>query len=89
MISRSCARWPLTKAAHRVPCCAAGVISMDGCAWGNVLRALRHDHSLVRHMHEKRTAREDVMAFFDELAEQPHSIFRVVVLDNARNKMES
>jgi len=40
-------------------------------------------------MHEKRTAREDVMAFFDELAEQPHSIFRVVVLDNARNKMES
>lgn len=50
----------------------------------NVLGALRHDHSLVWRMHEKRTTREDVMAFFDDLAEQPHSVPRVVVLDNAR-----
>lgn len=49
----------------------------------NVLGALRHDCSLVWHMHEQRTTREDVMAFLDELARQPHTVPRIVVLDNA------
>lgn len=50
----------------------------------NVLGALRHDHALIWRLHEKRTAREDVMAFFDDLAERPHARPRIVVLDNAR-----
>lgn len=51
----------------------------------NVLGALHHhDHSLVWRAHEKRTVREDVIAFLDDLAEQPHSVARIVVLDNAR-----
>ncbi|MES2264107.1 MAG: IS630 family transposase [Pseudomonadota bacterium] len=49
----------------------------------NVLGALRHDRSLVWHMHDKRTTREDVMAFLDELANQAHSVPRILVLDNA------
>lgn len=49
----------------------------------NVLGALRHDRSLVWHIHDKRTTREDVMAFLDQLADQPHQVPRVVVLDNA------
>lgn len=49
----------------------------------NVLGALRHDHSLVWRLHDQRTTREEVMAFFDEFANQPHSIPRIVVLDNA------
>lgn len=50
----------------------------------NVLGALRHDHTLIWRLHEKHTAREDVMAFFDDLAERPHAFPRIVVLDNAR-----
>jgi transposase len=50
----------------------------------NVLGALRHDHSLIWHLREKRTTRENVIAFLDELAKQPHSVPRIVVLDNAR-----
>ncbi|OYO29769.1 IS630 family transposase [Janthinobacterium sp. PC23-8] len=49
----------------------------------NVLGALRHDRSLIWRMHDKRTTREDVMAFLDELANQAHSAPRIVVLDNA------
>ena len=49
----------------------------------NVLGALHHDHSLTWRMHDKRMVREDVMAFFDELAAQPHAVPRIVVLDNA------
>lgn len=49
----------------------------------NVLGALRHDCSLVWHMHDNRTTREDVMTFLDELANQAHSAPRIVVLDNA------
>lgn len=49
----------------------------------NVLGALRHDRSLVWHMHDKRTTREDVMMFLDELGNQAHSAPRIVVLDNA------
>jgi len=47
-----------------------------------MLGALRHDRSLVWRMHDQRTTREDVMAFLDELADQPHRVPRVVVLDN-------
>ena len=61
------------------------------CAlWGshrqrvNVLGALGHDGSLVWRLEEKRTTREDVIAFFDDLAERPHTVARIVVLDNAR-----
>jgi len=49
----------------------------------NVLGALSHEHALAWHIHERRTTREDVMAFLDALADEPHSAPRVVVLDNA------
>ncbi|MDQ1816862.1 transposase, partial [Massilia sp. CCM 9210] len=49
----------------------------------NVMAALRHDRSLVWRMHDQRTTREDVMAFFDDLASEPHRVPRIVVLDNA------
>lgn len=49
----------------------------------NVLAALRHDHVLIWRLHERHTVREDVMAFWDELAAQPHSVPRIVILDNA------
>jgi hypothetical protein len=29
------------------------------------------------------TTRDDVIAFFDKIADQPHSVLRIVVLDNA------
>jgi transposase len=50
----------------------------------NVLGALRHDHSLVWCIHEKRTVREDVIAFIDDLVQQPRPVPCIVVLDNAR-----
>ncbi len=50
----------------------------------NVLGALCHDHALIWRLHEKRTTREDVMAFLDDLAERAHARPRIVVLDNAR-----
>jgi len=49
----------------------------------NVLGALRHDHALIWRLHDRRTVREDVIAFLDEIAAQPHSVPRIVVLDNA------
>jgi transposase len=49
----------------------------------NVLGALRHDRTLVWRMHDQSTTREEVMAFLDELAGQPHTVPRIVVLDNA------
>jgi transposase len=50
----------------------------------NVLGALGYDHKLVWRAQAKRTVREDVMAFFDQIAEQPHPAPCIVVLDNAR-----
>lgn len=51
----------------------------------NVLGALHYrDHSLIWHAHETRTVREDVIAFLDDLARQPHTMPRIIVLDNAR-----
>jgi transposase len=49
----------------------------------NVLGALRHDHQLIWHAHQQHTVRNDVTAFLDRLAQQPHSVPRIIVLDNA------
>jgi transposase/transposase-like protein len=49
----------------------------------NVLRALRHDGKLIWDSQQRPTARNDVIAFFDRLSEQPHSVPCIVVLDNA------
>lgn len=49
----------------------------------NVLGALRHDGELVWNTQQRPTTREDVIAFFDRIADQPHSVPRIVVLDNA------
>jgi transposase len=49
----------------------------------NVLGALDHGGKLLWTVKEQHTVREDVMAFFDRIAEQPHSVPRIVVLDNA------
>lgn len=49
----------------------------------NVLGALGQDQRLIWAVHEKRTVREDVMAFLDRIAKQPRAIPCIVVLDNA------
>ncbi len=49
----------------------------------NVLGALRHDHQLIWHARQQRTVRQDVIAFLDRIATQPHSVPRILVLDNA------
>jgi transposase len=49
----------------------------------NVLGALRHDGKLIWDSQQRPTARNDVIAFFDRLSEQPHSVPCIVVLDNA------
>lgn len=50
---------------------------------GNVLGALRHDGQLIWKTQQRPTRREDVIAFFDQVADQPHSVPRIVSLDNA------
>jgi transposase len=49
----------------------------------NVLGALRHDGQLTRTTQQRPTTRDDVIIFFDQIAAQPHSVPRVVVIDNA------
>jgi transposase len=49
----------------------------------NVLGALRHDGQLIWTTQQRPTRREDVIAFFDQIADQPHSVPRIVLLDNA------
>jgi len=49
----------------------------------NVLGALRHDGQLIWTAQQRSTTRDDVIAFFDQMADQPHSVPRIVVLDNA------
>ena len=49
----------------------------------NILGALRQGGQLVWRTVCGSTKREDVVAFFDEMAEQPHAAPRIVVLDNA------
>ena len=49
----------------------------------NVLGALRHDGQLIWNTQQRPTARDDVIAFFDQIALQSHSVPRIVVIDNA------
>jgi transposase len=49
----------------------------------NVLGALRHDGWLTWVTQQRPTMRDDVIAFFDQIAAQPHSVPRIVLLDNA------
>lgn len=49
----------------------------------NVLGALRQDGRLIWTTQQKRTTRNDVIAFFDQIAAQSHSVPRTVVLYNA------
>jgi transposase len=49
----------------------------------NVLNALGHDNNLLWTIKEQRTVRDDVIAFFDAIADQSHLEPRIVVLDNA------
>jgi transposase len=49
----------------------------------NVLGALRHDSQLIWTTQQRPTTRDDVIAFFDQIADQPHSVPRIVLLDNA------
>ena len=49
----------------------------------NVLGALRHDGQLIWTTQQRPTTRDDVIAFFDQVAGQPHSVPRIVLIDNA------
>ena len=49
----------------------------------NVLGALHHSGKLDWTTLQHPTVRGDVMAFFENLAEQAHSVPRIVILDNA------
>ena len=51
---------------------------------GNVLGARRQDNELIWCAQQKRTVRDDVIAFFDQIAEQTHPVPCIVLLDNAR-----
>ena len=50
---------------------------------GNVLRALRHEYRLNWRAQRRPIVRHDVIAFFDDLAAQKHTVPRIVMLDNA------
>jgi hypothetical protein len=47
------------------------------------LGALRHDGQLIWTTRQWPTTREDVIAFLDQIADQPHSVPRIVLFDNA------
>lgn len=49
----------------------------------NVLGALGHDGELIRTIKEKHTVRDDMIAFYDGIAEQPCSVPRIVLHDNS------
>ena len=49
----------------------------------NVLGALRHDGQLIWTTQQRPTTRADVIGFFDQVAAQPHSVPRIVLIDNA------
>lgn len=48
-----------------------------------MLGALRHDGQLIWTTQQRPTTRNDVIAFFDRIADQPHTVPRIVLLDNA------
>jgi transposase len=49
----------------------------------NVLGALRRDGGLIWTTQQRPTTRDDVIAFFDQVAEQPRPVPRIILLDNA------
>jgi hypothetical protein len=49
----------------------------------NVLGALRHDAPLTWTTQQRPTTRDDVIAFFDQVAAQPLEVPRIVLIDNA------
>lgn len=49
----------------------------------NVLGALCHGGQLIWTTQQRPTTRNDVITFFDQIADQPHSAPRIVLLDNA------
>lgn len=49
----------------------------------NVLGALQHNGALIWAAQQRPTKRDDVVAFFDQIASQPHEVPRIIVLDNA------
>ena len=49
----------------------------------NVLGALRHNVHLTWATQQRPTTREDVIAFVDQIAAQPHEVPRIVLIDNA------
>lgn len=49
----------------------------------NVLGALGHDGKLLWTLKQQHTVRDDVIAFFDGIAEQAHPVPCIVLLDNA------
>ena len=49
----------------------------------NVLGALRHDGQLIWNTQQRPTTRDDVIAFFDQIALDSHSVPGIVLLDNA------
>jgi len=49
----------------------------------NVLGALRHDGPLTWTTQQRPTTRDDVIAFFDQVAIEPHEVPRIVLIDNA------
>jgi hypothetical protein len=49
----------------------------------NVLGALRHGGQLTWATQQRPTTRDDVIAFFDQIALRSHSVPRIVVIDNA------
>jgi len=51
--------------------------------WVNVLGALRHDGQLTASTQQRPTTRDDVIAFFDQMALQSHLVPRIVLIDNA------
>jgi hypothetical protein len=49
----------------------------------NVLGALRHDGQLIWTTQQRPTTRNDIIALSDRIADQPHNVPRIVLLDNA------
>lgn len=49
----------------------------------NVLGALRHDGQLIWTTQHRPATRDDVVSFFDQIADRPHSVPRIILLDNA------
>ena len=52
----------------------------------NVLGALRHNVHLTWATQQLPTTREDVIAFVDQIAAQPHEVPRIVLIDKKRRQ---